>query len=318
MFQKLIVAFGLGVLLTGGVVYIAMKNRAPEPAPVSVATPAPVATPTPAVAEPAPPPAPEPAPPQPEPVRSKPAAKPAKTQPRPAPVAVAKYVPPVPPPGVQEQPRPAPVAPPVVTNPEPPPAERPVAPSPEVKPEPKPAPRQPHSVTVPAGTMITVRLREELSTKNSQDGQNFTATLDQPLVVDGFVIAERGSSQRGRIVELDRAGRVKGRAALAVELTELNTADGQKIALKTDSFRKEAESGMKGDMAKTGVAAGIGAAIGAIAGGGKGAAIGAGIGGAAGAGGVLATRGKDASLPSETRLTFRLKEPLTLTEKLDD
>ncbi|MGJ5816937.1 hypothetical protein [Paludibaculum fermentans] len=314
MFQKLIVAFGLGVLLTGGVVYLAMKNRAPEPAAVSVAAPAPA--PTPAVVEPAPPPAPEPAPPQPEPVKPKAVSKPAKTQPRPAPVTVAKYDPPVPPPGVQEQPRPA-AAPPVVTNPEPPPVEKPVAP-PEPKPEPKPAPRQPHSVTVPAGTMITVRLREELSTKNSQDGQNFTATLDQPLVVDGFVIAERGSSQRGRIVELDRAGRVKGRAALAVELTELNTADGQKIALKTESFRKEAESGTKGDLAKTGVAAGIGAAIGAIAGGGKGAAIGAGVGGAAGAGGVLATRGKDATLPSETRLTFRLKEPLTLTEKLDD
>jgi hypothetical protein len=241
-----------------------------------------------------------------------------KTHARTAPVAVAKNDPPAPPAVVQEQPRPAPVAPPVVTNPEPAPVEKPVAAPPIVKPEPKPAPRQPHSVTIPAGTMITVRLREELSTKHSQDGQNFTATLDQPLVVDGFVIAERGSSQRGRIVELDRAGRVKGRAALAVELTELSTADGQKIALKTDSFRKEAESGTKGDMAKTGVAAGIGAAIGAIAGGGKGAAIGAGIGGAAGAGGVLATRGKDASLPSETRLTFRLKEPLTLTEKLDD
>lgn len=315
MFQKLIVAFGLGVLLTGGVVYIAMKNRAPEPAPVSVATPAPV--PTPAVVEPAPPPAPEPAPPQPEPVKPKPAAKPAKMPSRPAPVTVAKNDPPAPQPSVHEQPRPTP-PPPVVSNPEPAPVEKPVAAPPVVKPEPKPAPRQPHSVTIPAGTMITVRLREELSTKHSQDGQNFTATLDQPLVVDGFVIAERGSSQRGRIVELDRAGRVKGRAALAVELTELNTADGQKIALKTDSFRKEAESGMKGDMAKTGVAAGIGAAIGAIAGGGKGAAIGAGIGGAAGAGGVLATRGKDASLPSETRLTFRLKEPLTLTEKLDD
>ncbi len=316
MFQKLIVAFGLGVLLTGGVVYVAMKNRAPEPAPVSVAIPAPA--PTPAVAEPTPPPAPEPAPPQPEPVKPKPVAKPARTQSRPAPVTVAKYDPPVPPPGVQEQPRPAAVPPPVVTNPEPSPVEKPVAAPPVVKPEPKPAPRQPHSVTVPAGTMITVRLREELSTKNSQDGQNFTATLDQPLVVDGFVIAERGSSQRGRVVELDRAGRVKGRAALAVELTELNTADGQKVAVKTDSFRKEAESGVKGDMAKAGVVAGIGAAIGAIAGGGKGAAIGAGVGGAAGAGGVLATRGKDASLPSETRLTFRLKEPLTLTEKLDD
>ena len=58
-----------------------------------------------------------------------------------------------------------------------------------------------------------------------------------------------------------------------------------------------------------------GAAIGAIAGGGKGAAIGAGAGGAAGAGTVLATRGKPAALPSETRITFRLAAPVTLTER---
>lgn len=63
--------------------------------------------------------------------------------------------------------------------------------------------------------------------------------------------------------------------------------------------------------------AAIGAAIGAIAGGGKGAAIGAGVGGAAGAGTVLATRGEDASLPSETRVTFRLKNPVTITERLN-
>lgn len=314
MFQKLIVAFGLGVLLTGGVVYVAMKNRAPDPVPVSVATPTP--TPAPAAVQQAPPP-PEPAPPEPEPVKAKPAAKPAvrtatsrPVEHRSAPVTVAKSEPPPEPPKAVQPP------PPVISNPNPAPVENPKIVN--VKPEPeKPAPRQPHSVTVPAGTMITVRLREELSTKHSQDGQNFTATLDQPLVVDGFVIAERGSSQRGRVVELDQSGRVRGRAAIAVELTEISTADGQKIAVKTDSFRKEAESNVKSDVAKTGVAAGIGAAIGAIAGGGKGAAIGAGIGGAAGAGGVLATRGKAANLPSETRITFRLKEPVTLTEKLD-
>jgi len=122
---------------------------------------------------------------------------------------------------------------------------------------------------------------------------------------------------RGRIVEAVQAGRVKGRAALALQLDELTTSDGQKVEIRTDAFRHEAESGVKGDVAKAGVAAGIGAAIGAIAGGGRGAAIGAAIGGAAGAGGAMATRGKPAELPSETRLTFRLSEPVTVTERLN-
>jgi hypothetical protein len=59
----------------------------------------------------------------------------------------------------------------------------------------------------------------------------------------------------------------------------------------------------------------LGAIIGAIAGGGKGAGIGAGVGGAAGAGDVLLTRGKDAVIPVETKLTFRLQEPVSITEQ---
>ena len=60
----------------------------------------------------------------------------------------------------------------------------------------------------------------------------------------------------------------------------------------------------------------LGTIVGAIAGGGKGAAIGAGVGGGAGAGTVMATRGNAATLPSETRVTFRLKAPVTITENL--
>jgi hypothetical protein len=182
----------------------------------------------------------------------------------------------------------------------------------------KPAPpkREPRTVTVPAGTLISVRLRDALSTERQSTHDAFFATLDAPLVVEGLVIAERGALVRGRVVEAVGSGRVKGRAALVLQLDELTTADGQKAAIQTDPFRHEAPSGVKSDAAKTGVAAGIGAAIGAIAGGGKGAAIGAAIGGAAGAGGAMATRGKPAELPSETRLTFRLSEPVTLTEKL--
>jgi len=165
--------------------------------------------------------------------------------------------------------------------------------------------------------MLTVRLRDGLNSERSSTDDAFQATLDTPLIVEGLVIAERGSLQRGRIVEVARAGRVKGRAALAIELNQLTTADGQKVEIKTDAFRRESESGVKSEAAKAGVAAGIGAAIGAIAGGGKGAAIGAAIGGVAGAGGAMATRGKPADLPSETRVTFRLSEAVTLVEKLN-
>jgi hypothetical protein len=212
----------------------------------------------------------------------------------PAPEPVAQYTPP-------PAPAPTPAAAPVrqVESADPPPPER-----------------QPATVTIPAGTILVVRIDEALSTEKNAAGDSFRATLDAPLIVEGMAIAERGARAQGRIVDCDRSGKVKGLARMTLELTQLNTADGQRVKLQTNLFAREAPSTVKKDAAKVGIGAGIGAAIGAVAGGGKGAAIGAGAGGAAGAGDVLLTRGKPAELPAETRVSFRISEPITLTEKL--
>lgn len=179
-----------------------------------------------------------------------------------------------------------------------------------------PPPRVPHTVTIPAGALVSVRLSEELSSDRNQAGDKFAATLDRPLEVDGFVIAERGARVQGKVVEARKAGRVSGVSALAVQLVSLHTSDGQDVALNTEQFTKEGPTSHGSDAKKIGAGAALGAAIGAIAGGGKGAAIGAGVGGAAGAGTVAATRGKPTDMPVETRMTFRLQEPITLTERL--
>jgi hypothetical protein len=191
-----------------------------------------------------------------------------------------------------------------------------VAPPPEQLEIKKPEPRIPQTVTIPAGTLLTVRIDQTLSSETSESGDNFRATLDTPLVVDGFVIAERGARAQGRVVEVDRGGRVRGTASMTLELVSLTSSDGQRIRVETGSFARQAERSRGRDAAKVGAAAGIGAAIGAIAGGGKGAAIGAGVGAAAGTGGVLATRGGAAEVPSETRISFKLAQPVTVTEKL--
>jgi len=163
--------------------------------------------------------------------------------------------------------------------------------------------------------LIPARTVEALSSERNHPGDTFTATLDQPLVVDGIVIAERGARLEGKIVQSQQAGRVKGLADLAIVLTQITTSDGQKVALETEPFEKHGPSSTGEDAAKVGAAAGVGAIIGAIAGGGKGAGIGAVIGGAAGGGGVMATRGKPAVIPSETRINFRLRDNVTITER---
>ena len=241
--------------------------------------------------------------------------------PEPVPVAPKKRAPapahrsePVKSARVIEQPTPQAAPPAAVTPPPPAPVvEAPKAVEPPAPPPPPPPP--PRKVTVTAGTLLPVRLIETVSSDKNHPGDTFTASLDEPLVVDGFVIAERGARVEGRIVDTTQAGRVKGLASIGLALTRLTTSDGQNVEISTDSFTKQGPESKGSDAAKIGGAAAIGAAIGAIAGGGKGAAIGAGVGGAAGTGGVVATRGKPAVLPSETKLSFRLNNSVTITEQ---
>ena len=102
---------------------------------------------------------------------------------------------------------------------------------------------------------------------------------------------------------------------MGVTIESLTLADGRTVRLSASEFRREAKSTKGKDAKKIGVGAGVGAAIGAIAGGGKGAAIGAGVGGAAGTGAVLATHGDPAVIGAETRLSFTLRAPVTITEQ---
>jgi hypothetical protein len=174
--------------------------------------------------------------------------------------------------------------------------------------------RTPNTVTIAAGTLIPVRIGETLSAANNERGDTFLATLDQPLVVDGFVIAERGSRVEGRVTEAERT---KGSSHIGIELVKLSTSDGQHVRIRTAAYKKDANGSTGNDVAKVGIITAIGAAIGAAADGGKGAAIGAGVGGAAGVADVMLTKGKPVEIRVETRLSFRIQEPVTITERLN-
>lgn len=170
---------------------------------------------------------------------------------------------------------------------------------------------KPRSVTVAAGTPLRIRTTNSLSTKTVEAGERFTASLEEALVEGDTVIAAKGSTVTGKVVDSDPGGKVKGTAHLAITLTELHTTSGV-MAISTSSVGREAASTKKKDATKIGIGAGIGAAIGAIAGGGKGAAIGTAAGAGAGTGMVLATKGDAAVIPAESVLTFTLKEPVVV------
>jgi len=195
----------------------------------------------------------------------------------------------------------------------------PVSPPARTEPEqvtpPPPAP-EPPTATLNAGMLIPVRLLDGLSSDRNVPGDAFAATLDHELVAGGFVIAERGARVDGRVVAVDKGSRVRGQSVLTVELVRLHTSDGQIVPIQTDAFEKRSEPDHRQDAEKVGIGAVVGAVIGGIAGGGKGAAIGAGAGAGAGGADAVLTH-KPASLPSETRISFRLRQSVTLTERIN-
>jgi len=171
----------------------------------------------------------------------------------------------------------------------------------------------PQTLSLPAGTLVTVRLNEWLSSDHNQTGDTFSVTLDQPLIANGFVVARRGQVLLGRISEAQKAGRVKGTSKLGVELNQLSFVDGQSVPVKSSLIQTSAGTSNGRDAAAIVTTTGVGAAIGAAAvDSAKGAGIGAGIGAFAGLIGVLTTPGRPTVLPPESSLTFRLEEPITL------
>ena len=205
----------------------------------------------------------------------------------------------------------------------PPAAADPAAPLPQApSAEPAPAPVAPtaaappkptaHDVTVASGTELPLELLTSLSSETDAVETEVRARLKQGVAVNGETVIPNGATLIGAVTDVERSGRVQGRAHLAMRFTEV-TFSGERHRLNTQPLSFEAEATKKQDATKVGAGAGIGAVIGGILGGGKGAAQGAAIGGAAGGGAVLATRGKEVELASGTALTAVLAAPLTMT-----
>jgi len=166
--------------------------------------------------------------------------------------------------------------------------------------------------TIPEGTKLRVALIDTVSSDKNRSGDQFQATLVEPVVVDGKTILEKGTRVRGRVLDAKESGRVKGRATVELTLTQVVLKDGKSLNVSTRPYTAVAATAKKRDAAMIGGGAGLGAAIGAIAGGGKGALIGAGVGGGAGTGAVLATKGKEIHYAPETRLLFTLSSPVEI------
>jgi hypothetical protein len=184
-----------------------------------------------------------------------------------------------------------------------------------------PAKVQP-AVVVPAGTVIPVTLTSRVTTKNAHDGDGIYGKTAFPITINNKIVIPEGSSVRGKITEVRKPGRVKGKGELSISFQTLVLPSGITLPIYSSlgsaggAGEKKGEATVQGDSSKgddaktVGTTAAQGALIGVIADRGKGAVIGGAGGAAAGTAAVLLTRGKDLVLEPGTTIEIVLDRPL--------
>jgi len=166
-------------------------------------------------------------------------------------------------------------------------------------------------VTIPAGTRISVRTIDSIDSTKNHVGDRFEASLEEPLIVDGNVVAAKGADVYGRLEESKETGTFTGRSDLKLALTGI-VVDGKTVPIVTGDYELTGKSKGASTAKRTFGGAAIGGIIGAIAGGGQGAAIGAGTGAGVGAGSEIITKGDQVKIPSETLLDFTLEQSVSI------
>ena len=168
--------------------------------------------------------------------------------------------------------------------------------------------------TIPTGSKVVIRMIDSVNSERNKIGEQFIAILEEPISEGGVEVIPKGADVRGRIANINEAGRIAGSAQLGLELTQI-TVNGIPYSITTSEYQEVGEGRGTQTAKRAGVGAGLGAVIGAIAGGGKGAAIGAGVGGGCATAVQVLTKGEKLNIPSETKLEFTLRAPLVVAGK---
>jgi type IV secretion system protein VirB10 len=183
------------------------------------------------------------------------------------------------------------------------------------------------TLTIPAGTMVPLSLKQAISTKTAKDGDPVYAETAFPFVVNERVVIPAGTYIQGRIERAQRGGHVKGRAEVLIHFTSMiypngytvmlggsveNTPGAEKTSMKDSegTIRQDSDAGKKAETAAG--AATTGAVIGAITNGAKGAGIGAGIGGVAGLAVGILSRGADVRLEPGASIEMEIQREVTV------
>jgi hypothetical protein len=163
--------------------------------------------------------------------------------------------------------------------------------------------------TIPVGQELDVRLQDTLSSDTAEVEQRFDSTTVVDLRQGSRVLVPAGSMVRGVISGVDQAGRLDRTGRLTLSFDRLSI-DGREVPMRATATRVFESGGLRDEAKTAGVGAGVGGIVGGIIGGLEGALLGAVI-GAGGA--VVATEGKDVTLPAGTIIRIRMDTPVRVT-----
>lgn len=166
-------------------------------------------------------------------------------------------------------------------------------------------------VSVPAGSVLRIRINRGLDSQHTQPGTNFDGTVLTDVVAGGAVAIPRGATVQGIVVDAKKAGVFKGEGELALQITAL-TLGGNVFPMTSEVWTREGKDKTAGTVNRTAGGAALGAVFGALAGGGTGAAIGAGVGGGLGLGSAASGPRGQILIAPESVLTFRTSQPSVL------
>ena len=190
--------------------------------------------------------------------------------------------------------------------------------TPEYKEPEPPAPPPPPApefvdLTVPSDAVLGLQIERTVSSELARLEDKVDARVTRDVRVSDRIAIPAGSTVRGSVTEVERGGRMKGKARLAIRFHTIVLADGTQVALKTDPVVREGQSPGGESAAKVGGAAIGGAILGAILGGGKGAAIGGAVGAAGGTAAAMTNDRNPVTLAAGTTVTVRMQAPVTVT-----
>jgi len=180
--------------------------------------------------------------------------------------------------------------------------------------------------TVESGTMIRVRMNQELSSKNARVGDTFTTNVTEPVYSNnGVVVVPTGSTVVGRVDSVTKAKKGGDPGTIDVSFIQVKlpngttrNINGSLTSLDSKSAKSDNEGTASGDDRKNdkiifiGGGAGGGAILGGIIGGGKGAVIGGILGALGGLAGERLTKGEEATVKSGTEFGINLNRAVSM------